>query len=149
MKFTYVLAAATIAAAPAFADSHASGDPEAGEAGFKKCAACHVVMDADGNTLAGKKSKTGPNLYGIVGQPLGGVEGFKYGKSIVELGESGVVWDEATFVEYTADPKKFLQTRLDDKKARSKMSFKLKKEQDALDIWAFLVSVSPEPAATN
>ena len=37
---------------------------------------------------------------------------------------------------------KYLKEKLDDSKARSKMSFKLKKEEDAKDIWAYLVSVS-------
>jgi len=31
---------------------------------------------------------------------------------------------------------------LDDKKAKSKMSFKLNKQDDALDIWAYLASVT-------
>jgi len=32
---------------------------------------------------------------------------------------------------------------MDDKKAKSKMSFKLKKEKDAANVWAYLVSVGP------
>jgi cytochrome c len=58
------------------------------------------------------------------------------------LGTTGFVWTEAEFVTYVADPKKFLVNKLDNKKARSKMSFKLKKDADARNIWAYLVSVS-------
>ena len=58
------------------------------------------------------------------------------------LGETGFVWSEAEFVTYVANPKKFLADKLDDKKAKSKMSFKLNKEADVLNIWAYLLSVS-------
>ena len=71
------------------ADGHA--DPAAGEAGFKKCQACHVVKDADGNVLAGKTGRIGPNLFGIVGRQAGTVEKFRYKKSIVAAGEAGLV----------------------------------------------------------
>jgi len=47
-------------------------------------------------------------------------------------------------MSYVADPKKFLAVYLDDKQAKSKMGFKLKKVDDARDIWAYLVSVGPE-----
>ncbi len=118
------------------------GDIAAGEKGFKKCQSCHVVMDDEGNTLAGRASKTGPNLYGIVGRTAGSVDGFKYGKSIVAAGEAGLVWDEETFMAYVADPRAFLKAYLDDSKAKSKMTFKLKKPKDALNIYTFLGSLA-------
>ena len=62
---TVVFMAATMLAAPAFADGHASGDVAAGEKAFRQCVSCHVVVNDAGETLAGKKAKTGPNLYGI------------------------------------------------------------------------------------
>ena len=71
----------------------------------------------------------------------------KYHDSIREAGESGLIWNETDFVAYVADPKKFLASFLDDSKARSSMSFKLKKEADAKAIWAYLVSVGPEVGA--
>lgn len=132
-------------AAPAFADGHASGDAAAGEKAFNKCKSCHSIADADGNVIA-KGGKTGPNLFGIPGSTAGAVEGFtRYKDAIVAAGEAGLVWDEAQFVEYSADPTKFLRTFLDDKKARSGMTFKLKSAEDAANIWAYIVSVSPEP----
>lgn len=132
-------------AAPAFADGHASGDAAAGEAVFKKCKSCHAVVDANGDAVV-KGGKSGPNLYALLGRQAGALDDFKYGKSIVEAGEGGLVWDEETFVNYVADPRKFLRTTLDDKKAKSKMSFKLKDSEDAANVWAYLVSVGPADA---
>ena len=138
---------AGLLAVPAFAGGHASGDAAAGEKAFNKCKSCHAIADADGNTIV-KGGKTGPNLWGIPGKTAGTVESFtRYKDGIVAAGEAGLVWDEAQFVEYVADPTKFLRAVLDDGKARSGMSFKLKKEQDALNIWAYIASVSPEPGS--
>lgn len=135
-----------LAATPLFADGHASGDAEAGAAVFNKCKACHSIVDAS-DTVIVKGGRTGPNLYGVYTRTAGTVEGFKYGKSLVAAGEAGLAWDEASFLEYTEDPRKFLRTTLDDKKAKSKMAFKLKKEEDRADVWAYLVSVGPEVEA--
>ncbi|MEM7614543.1 MAG: cytochrome C [Pseudomonadota bacterium] len=145
MKLTITLAAAAaLTATTAFADGHASGDPAAGEDVFKQCSSCHQIAAGD-EVLAGR-GKTGPNLYGLLGRQAGTVEGFNYGDSLVEAGEAGLVWDEAKFLEYSADPRKFLQTELDDRKARSKMSFKLRKGGE--DVWAYITSFDTE-AATN
>ena len=138
-----LLSAATIAT-PAFAESHIAGDIEAGEKAFKKCATCHVVIDDEGQVLAGKKAKTGPNMYGIIGRQAGTVEGFRYGKSIVAAGEAGLIWDLDNFAVYAQDPKAFLKEYLDDKSARSKMSYKVREEEDAVNIGAFLASLGPE-----
>ena len=143
-----LLSVATMAA-PAFAESHSTGDVAAGEEAFSKCATCHVVMDDDGEVLAGKKAKTGPNLFGMVGRQAGTVEGFRYGKSIVEAGEAGLIWDLENLAAYSQDPKKFLREFLDDKKARSKMTYKVREEADAVNLAAFLESLGPEAEATT
>ena len=149
MKFRVASLAASLvmAAVPALAQDAPMGDAEAGAKVFAKCQTCHVIADAEGNVLGGKNSKTGPNLYGMPGRVAGTYPEFKYGESIVALGATGFVWDEASFVEYVADPAKFLKTKLDDKGAKSKMSFKLPKEEDAKNVWAYIVSLSP--AATT
>lgn len=140
MKLTKMVLALVPAlmAAPALAQ-----DLEAGAKVFAKCQTCHVVANEAGEVLAGKNSKTGPNLYGMPGRAAGTYPEFKYGESIVALGATGFVWDEASFVEYVADPAKFLKSKLDDKGAKSKMSFKLGKEEDAKNVWAYIVSLSP------
>lgn len=140
LKIATILAAATLATA-GYADSHAgSGDVAAGEKAFGKCKACHMIQDADGETIM-KGGKTGPNLYGLIGRQAGTAEDFKYGDAIVAAGEAGLVWDEENLTEYLEDPTAFLREYLDDGGARSKMSFKLKK--GAEDIYAYLASVSP------
>jgi cytochrome c len=138
MKLTIAALALAGFAAPSFAQ-----DIEAGAKTFNQCQTCHVVQNEAGEVLAGKNAKTGPNLYGMPGRVAGTYEGFKYGESIVALGATGFVWDEASFVEYAQDPAKFLKAKLGDDKAKSKMAFKLKKPEDAANVWAYIVSLSP------
>lgn len=143
MKTFNIAAALTLLAAPAFADGHAaSGDAAAGEEQFnRQCVSCHVVADADGNVLAGRAAKTGPNLYGVAGRTPGAVDGFRYGNSVVEYGETGAQWVEETFVAYVMDPTGYLREALDDNRARAKMSYKVREADDATNIYAFLASL--------
>ena len=121
----------------------AQGDAAAGEKTFKQCQTCHIVQDADGNLLAGKAGKTGPNLYGVIGREAGSYPEFKYGDDMAAAGAKGLVWDEATFVEYVQDPSAFLKKYLEDDGARGKMTFKVKKPEDAANLHAYLVSLAP------
>jgi len=142
MKLTIAALALFSLAAPAFAQ-----DIEAGAKTFNQCQTCHVVANEAGEVLAGKNAKTGPNLYGLPGRVVGSYPEFKYGESIVAVGAAGQVWDEANFVEYVQDPAKYLKAKLGDDKAKSKMAFKLKKPEDAANLWAFISSLSPAAAA--
>jgi cytochrome c len=142
MKLTMTALAFASLAIPAVAQ-----DIEAGMKTFNQCQTCHVVANEAGEVLAGKNAKTGPNLYGLPGRVIGSYAEFKYGDSIVALGATGAVWDEASFVEYVQDPAKYLKTTLGDDKAKSKMAFKLKKPEDAANVWAYIASLSPAPAA--
>ena len=153
---TAILAAGLAGAA--FAESHAAdltatGDAEAGEAAFKQCQSCHVVQNDDGETLAGRNAKTGPNLWMIAGRTPGALEDFRYGKDLASLADSDLVFDEATFVAYVQDPREWLKGATGNDKARSKMSYKVRKEEDAINLYAFLKSLQPEmegeEAATN
>lgn len=121
-------------AAPVFAE----GDAAKGEKTFKKCKACHAIVDDAGEVIV-KGGKTGPNLYGIMGRTAGTYEGFKYGADLVAAGEAGLVWDADNFNEYAKDPKAFLKSTLDNTGAKSKMTFKLKKGGE--DVAAYLASV--------
>lgn len=121
--------------------AYAEGDADAGKKAFNKCKSCHQLADPNGEVIV-KGGKTGPNLFGIAGRTAGTVEGYRYGDSIVEAGENGLVWDEASFAEYTQDPRGFLKTYLDDTAAKSKMTFKLKAGGE--DVYAYIVSVSGE-----
>ena len=116
----------------------AAGDAAKGEADFKKCKACHMIVADDGTEIM-KGGKTGPNLYGVVGRQVAGVADFKYGESITAVGAKGVIWDEAMLVAYMADPGKWLKEQTGDPAAKSKMTFKLAKGGE--DMAAYLASV--------
>lgn len=119
-KFTLLTAfGALMLASPVLA-----ADPAAGEAEFKKCKACHMLVASDGTEVV-KGGKTGPNLGGVIGRPVASVADFKYGESILAVGASGAVWDEASLAAYVADPAAWLQEKTGDAAAKSKMSFKL------------------------
>ncbi len=137
ISFYATLTAIAVAAAPALAE----GDAAAGEKEFKKCKACHMIQAPDGTDIV-KGGKTGPNLYDVVGRPAGSEEGFKYSDALIELKDSGEVWTEEDLIAYMTDPNTFVQEKTGDEKAKTKMTFKLKKNQ--ADIAAFLKSHSPD-----
>jgi len=144
LKLTLALLTAT-GAAPAFA----AGDAAKGEAVFKQCQTCHVVADAEGNVLAGKAAKTGPNLYGVVGRTAGSVEGFKYGDDLIAAGAAGLVWDEASMIVYVQNPSQFLKDTLGDKGAKGKMQFQVKDPAKAADVVAYIASLAPAAAPAD
>lgn len=131
-------AAAPVAAAPvvvaAVAETPAAVPAAAGDADliakgekvFKQCSACHQVGE-------GAKNRVGPVLNGIIGQQVASVEGFKYSKGFVALGEEGKVWDAALLSELLTKPKDFVKG--------TKMSFAgLKKQEDIDAVTAYLAS---------
>lgn len=135
-KFILLAVTAAALAAPAFA-----GDPVLGEATFKKCKACHSIIAADGTEIQ-KGGRTGPNLFGVIGRGVGSDPDFSsYGASVLALGATGAVWDEASLAVYVADPTGYLKTALADEAAKSKMSFKL--AEGGADVAAYLASVAP------
>jgi len=135
-RLLHLAAAVSLAAfsTSAMADSHAAGDVTKGEKVFKKCAACHAVGE-------GAKIKVGPPLTDVVGRKAASFEGYKYGKSIIAAGEAGLVWSEEELADYLINPKKYLRAKLEDKKAKSKMAFRLKKEDDRANVIAYLKSL--------
>ena len=58
----------------------ALGDVASGEKIFKKCAACHSINK-------GGKNKIGPALYNVVGRAVGGVDDYKYSKTLASYGK--------------------------------------------------------------
>ena len=74
----------------------AKADPAKGEATFKKCMSCHTIA-------AGGASGIGPNLHGIMGQPVGKhAAGFAYSPDLAALGGN---WDFATMNKWLTNPK--------------------------------------------
>lgn len=99
-----------------------------GEKVFKKCKACHQIGE-------GAKNKTGPELNNIIGRTLGGHDGFKYSKTMAEMGEGGLVWNDETLAEFLSKPKDYVK--------KTKMSFAgLKKDDDIAAVIAYLKSFS-------
>lgn len=139
---------AVTVALPAFAQDIATGDPEEGADVFRKCKACHMIESADGETIE-RGGQVGPNLWGIYQRQPGSVEDFRYGDDLVAAGENVPAgWTEEEFVTYVANPRDWLSDKLGGS-ARSKMTFMLRDEEEARDVWAYLVSVGPAPEATN
>jgi cytochrome c len=120
MKLTHALSAAA-ALALVSSSAFAAGDPEAGAKVFSKCKACHQVGP-------GAKNVVGPELNGLNGRKTGSVEGYNYSDANKN---SGITWDEATFLEYIAGPQK--------KIPGTKMTFAgIPDATDRDNLWAFL-----------
>ena len=99
----------------------ALGDIASGEKIFKKCAACHSINK-------GGKNKIGPALYNVVGRTVGGVDDYKYSKTLASYGK------EWTFEELNG----FLQKPASYLKG-TKMSYAgLRKEKDRASIIKYL-----------
>ena len=128
MQNSLRVAVATFALASFTTMAHAEGDPAKGEKVFKKCKICHAVGE-------GAKKKIGPPLNNIIDAKAGTQEGFKYSKSIVELGEGGLTWSTEQLDAYLEKPKKMIP--------KGKMKFPgLKKESDRADVIAYLMTFS-------
>jgi len=84
-------------AAIAFAVSTASGaaappgDPNAGEAIYSRCLACHALA----------YDRTGPRHCGLFGRKAGSVKGFAYSDA---MKRSKIVWNDKTLDRFIADP---------------------------------------------
>ncbi len=99
----------------------AAADPAAGEAIFKRCAACHKV---DGNNAVG------PHLDGVVGRDVASVEGFKYSGAL--SGKDGA-WDANELYAFLENPKGYV--------AGTSMAFAgLSKSEDRANVIAYLAS---------
>ena len=102
-------------------------DLAAGATTFKKCAICHDIG-------AAAKNKVGPQLNGIDGRHSGSVAGYNYSDANKN---SGITWNEATFIEYIKDPRA--------KIPNTKMIFPgIKNETEAKDLWAYLKQYGPD-----
>jgi len=126
-------AAASAAAAPAapadFKTLLASADPAAGEKVFGKCKACH-------NAEKGGANQVGPNLWNVVGAPIGHHEGFPYSAAIEA--KSGEKWTYDELNVYLTSPKAFAPG--------TKMTFPgLSKPEDRANVIAYLRTRNDSP----
>lgn len=111
----------------------ASADPAKGEQVFKKCTACHNADKGGANAL-------GPNLWGVLGEPVGKGHGFPFSEA---LAGHGGTWDWNTLSDWLANPKKFAPG--------TKMTFAgLSKPEDRANLLVYMNSQGsnlPLPAA--
>ena len=70
----------------------ASADPAKGEAVFKKCVACHNADKGGPNAL-------GPNLWDVLGEPIGKGKGFPFSEA---LASKGGTWDWQNLSDWLA-----------------------------------------------
>lgn len=106
----------------------ASADPAAGEQVFKKCTACHNADKGGANAL-------GPNLWGVLGEPIGKGHGFPFSPALSGVGGT---WNWDNMSAWLASPKKFAPG--------TKMTFAgLSNPQDRANVIAFLNAHSDSP----
>ena len=106
----------------------ASGDIASGEKIFKKCAACHSIKK-------GGKNKIGPALYNVVGRTVGGVNDYKYSKTLASYGKE---WTFEELNGFLKKPASYLKG--------TKMSYAgLRKEKDRASIIKYLNQNSDSP----
>ena len=85
------------AAEPPIAALLQTADASAGEATFRKCAACHTINQGGANGL-------GPNLWGTVGAPLGHSAGYAYSDA---LRGKGGTWTFEALNDWLRSPRQF------------------------------------------
>lgn len=117
-------------AGPSIAEALANGDAEAGKAVFAKCVACHTI---DQGGAAGQ----GPNLYAIMGKPIGKhAAGFAYSS---DLSGHGGDWTYENMDAWLKSPKQFA--------SGTKMSFAgLGKIEDRANVMLYFLENGGGPA---
>ena len=108
----------------------AKADVAKGQQVFNKCTACH-------NAEKGGANQLGPNLWDVLGEPIGKGKGFAFSPALSGKGGS---WDWHSLSEWLKNPKAFAPG--------TKMTFAgLSNPQDRADVIAFLNSHSDAPEA--
>jgi cytochrome c len=106
----------------------AKADPARGEQIFNKCMACHNADQGGANQL-------GPNLWDILGEPIGQGKGFAFSDA---LAKHGGTWNWDNLSQWLTSPRTFAPG--------TKMTFAgLSNPQDRADVEAFLNTRDPAP----
>jgi cytochrome c len=114
MRSLVVAMALAAAALPAYAAGDAVRGAELYES---RCTGCHS-LDAN---------RVGPKHRGVFGRKAGGVPDFRYSTNV---GNSTIVWDEATLERWLTNPQAFI--------AGARMGFRVSEAADRADLIAFL-----------
>lgn len=114
---------ATSDAFAALPEPYQTADYNRGRRTFKLCQSCHTLNEGGQNLV-------GPNLYGVFGREIGGVEGFTYSKAVEE---SDIVWTPEILAEWLESPRNFLPG--------NKMSFAgVRKPEDRTAVIAYIMA---------
>ena len=106
----------------------AMGDAVSGEKIFKKCAACHSIIQ-------GGKNKIGPALYNVMGRKVGGIGDYKYSKALVAYEKE---WTFEELNGFLIKPAKWIKG--------TKMAYAgLRKEEDRASVIKYLNKNSDNP----
>ncbi|NNC73342.1 MAG: cytochrome c family protein [Sphingomonadaceae bacterium] len=98
----------------------ATGGADAGEAVFRRCAACHSIEPGE--------NRVGPSLHGVVGREIGGVGDFRYSDANQQFDGD---WTEDNLNAYLENPRGFMPG--------TTMAFAgIPNEQDRADLIAYL-----------
>ena len=108
----------------------AKASADAGEDGFKKCAACHTPVK-------GGENKVGPNLWNVIGRKLGTHGGFAYSDALKGKGGD---WTWESLATYLNNPRGAIPG--------NKMAFAgIQDNQDLADMLVYLRKLGDSPAA--
>lgn len=123
---------AAAAAVVPIADLLAKADAAAGEAVFKKCAACH-------DNAKGGPNKVGPNLWDVVERPIAAHEGFAYSAALKDFSKgASEKWSYDHLNHFLIAPKKYI--------AGTAMGFAgIKKDDERANLIAYLSTLSDAP----
>jgi cytochrome c len=103
-----------------------------GQKVFQQCQICHAIA-------AGAQNKIGPELNGLDGRHSGTAANYTYSDANKN---SGIVWNEATFKQYIANPQAMIPG--------TKMPFAgLKDPQQINDLWAYLKQFNADGSMKN
>ena len=106
----------------------AGADLAKGEGVFKKCTACHTIDKGGANG-------TGPNLWGVMGKPLGSVPGYAYSAPLKAKGGN---WGWEEMSQWLKSPRDFIPG--------TKMTFAgIGKGEDRANLIAWMNSKSDAP----
>lgn len=122
-------AEAVVEEGPSFAERMAASSSERGARQWAKCRACHTI-DKDG------ANGTGPNLYGVVGRTIAGLDGFRYSSALQAIGTSA--WSYEALDEWLTSPKTFA-------KGTSMSYAGIRKPDQRADLIAYMASFSDNP----
>ena len=108
----------------------AKASPDNGRDVFKRCLACHTP-DKGGRNLVG------PNLWGIVGRPIGSHAGFNYSEAVKGHGGEWT-WEELA---------KYLHSPVEDIPGNRMQFPGVKDTTDLADLLAYMRTLSDSPVA--